>query len=233
MRKMQQLKKSLRDELKKSMKSMNQDSILKDSICVTNLVTKSDVYSNAKSIALFVSMKHEINTYPLIKHCFDDNKKVYLPLCIKMGEMIMLSVNDYNELNDDGYFTKSKYGIWEPNIKYKDINGNIIERENVFDTLDLDLIIVPGLGFNDKKGTRIGYGGGFYDRFLSKYNEYLIIHNQNNKTQLKMPYLMGIGLHTQYCQHIPTQSHDWTLNEVILAPTLNDNINNNETEVKE
>ena len=97
--------------------------------------------------------------------------------------MLMLKVNNYNEIKN---FSKSKYGILEP------------PNDGRKATYDLDLLIVPGLGF-DKEGNRLGRGAGYYDRFISKTNAYLI----------------GICFKEQILDLIPMEKWDKKMNELI------------------
>ncbi|MFV0304202.1 MAG: 5-formyltetrahydrofolate cyclo-ligase [Moheibacter sp.] len=100
----------------------------------------------------FVSIKekNEINTTEIINYLFEQNKTVVVP---KILDKNMISC----EINSKSQWAYGSFNVSEP-IDYKEINSKKI-----------DVILLPML-ICDKKGNRIGYGGGFYDRFLKKCN---------------------------------------------------------------
>lgn len=218
------IRKKIRSQISALCES-NPNQVQAESQWVADSVRKLPQYQSAHSLACFVSMKgKEIDTDPLLRYCFEDKKRVYLPRVTNEedSDMIMLRTFDFDEIRDVDRFTKSKWGIWEPNREYLDsTKGRGQKREDAMDTLDLDLMIVPGLGFNEKR-SRLGQGCGFYDRYFMKYKAALF---QKYKAEpdidhdSKFPYLVGIGLSVNYNKHIPVEEHDWILDEVIL-PSL-------------
>lgn len=118
---------------------------------IVNKFLETDFYNNSKKIFVYVSYKNEIETHNLIKKMLKDNKTVYVPVPDpKTKEMEAVLIDKFNDL------TEGAYGILEP-----------VNPKSKIDPSFLDLIIVPGLVFS-LKGFRIGYGGGFYDRFLAR-----------------------------------------------------------------
>lgn len=114
----------------------------------------SEVYKNASVIFVFVSFKSEVGTHEIIKQALKDSKTICVPkINTKEREMEIFKINSLEELKE-GY-----YGILEPGEYCPSVNSN-----------DIDLVIMPGAAF-DRQGGRIGYGGGFYDRFLSRMNK--------------------------------------------------------------
>ncbi len=99
-------------------------------------------YNSAKNVMIFYPMKYEINLLDLL----NDNKNFYFPKVF--GDELLVCP-------DCGKFVKSSFNVMEPISE--PVNPEI-----------LDLIIVPALAV-DKNKYRLGYGGGFYDRFLNKY----------------------------------------------------------------
>ncbi len=115
-------------------------------------VTETDAYRNAASILLYFPMKNEIDVKPIMEKALLDGKKVAFPKCGKNGEMNFHYVKSENDL------TPGAYGIFEPSADLP-----------IFDLAEsLAVCIVPGLVF-DAEGYRVGYGGGYYDRFLAKF----------------------------------------------------------------
>jgi 5-formyltetrahydrofolate cyclo-ligase len=109
---------------------------------------------NAKKIMAYASMRKEIETFDLMEELLDQGYLLYLPYTRK--DIIDLGTAEINDLDKD--LKEGVYGVQEPAAK---IRGQAVPE-------DLDLIIVPGACFT-KDGYRIGYGGGYYDSFLSKH----------------------------------------------------------------
>lgn len=110
-------------------------------------VKNCSFYQSANNIMIYYPTKFEINLLDLTN---DTNKNFYLPK-VSGKELFVCPYDFKSEL------ISSKFNILEPCTQ--PVNPECI-----------DLIIVPALAV-DKRNFRLGYGGGFYDRFLSKYNE--------------------------------------------------------------
>lgn len=113
---------------------------------------QSSVWQNATHVALYCSVKHEVDTHAVIEQARGEGKLVYLPKCEPSDKRLTFyQVESFDQLET------VYYGIPEPNPA-KCVKGN---------PEHFNLIIVPGLVF-DHQGYRIGYGGGYYDRFLQQ-----------------------------------------------------------------
>lgn len=121
------------------------------STTIVEKIKKLDVYKKAKVIALYNSMLDEVNTKLLISVSLN-NKIVLLPKVID-NQMVFIKIDK------DTKYTKSTLGILEP--IGEEYIGNI------------DLIIVPGIAF-DKSLNRLGFGKGYYDKYLSNKDIYKI-----------------------------------------------------------
>ena len=108
---------------------------------------ESDYFNRAQSVAVYSPIKNEVQTEKIIAACFEMNKKIFLP---------KLHTTDLNflALKPDSQFQKNKFGI--PEICNPE--AEIAEH--------IDLMICPGIAFDCKKN-RVGYGGGYYDRYLT------------------------------------------------------------------
>ncbi|QCI25042.1 5-formyltetrahydrofolate cyclo-ligase [Buchnera aphidicola (Rhopalosiphum padi)] len=144
---------------------------------------------NAKNIACFLSFDGEINTYPLILKLWLKKKNIFLPIVSSIYSRKLFFV----PFTSRSILYYNKYNILEPFYNVKDI---ILES-------DLDLIIVPLVAF-DRKGVRLGMGGGFYDNFL-----------MNWKIKNFIP--VGIAYDFQFVNYIPRQPWDISL-PVVLTP---------------
>ena len=110
-------------------------------------------YKYCKTILMFASIGDEPDTWEIAKNALADGKRVYFPKCYNGGIMKFFKVNSIEELS------VGMYGIYEPSE----------EAEEYTAQGSAELCLVPGLCF-DKRGYRIGYGKGFYDRFLSHFD---------------------------------------------------------------
>lgn len=108
-------------------------------------------YQPSGVIMVFLSMPSEIDTWPLIRKCFADNKIV----CVPRVEWQDRRIRPVGLVSLDAPLAEARYGCLEP------VDGPVVAVE------DIDLVIVPGLAF-DLQGNRLGRGAGFYDRFLGQ-----------------------------------------------------------------
>lgn len=107
-------------------------------------------YKKAKTVFTYLAYKNELNTNALIQNAWQQGKTIVVPICQKKDKTLLLSrLNSFNDL------VVGNYNIFEPKQTHID----------PISTDELDLVILPGLAF-DLEGNRLGYGGGFIDRFL-------------------------------------------------------------------
>lgn len=111
----------------------------------------TNLYKNSQMIMIYLSFGTEIHNHEFIKDALAEGKKILVPVTFHEPRMMKPSeIKSFDEL-EPGY-----YNILSPKEKYI----------RFVDKSQIDLIIVPGAVF-DKEGYRIGYGGGYYDRFLA------------------------------------------------------------------
>ncbi len=132
-----------------------------------------DIHDNLKAsllwqeaflIGITVAKSPEIPTIPLIESAWHAGKKICVPKCNPSDRSMK-----FYQIDDLSQLEPSKFGVLEP----------IVSITQPIDSGAIDLLVVPGLMFNHS-GYRIGFGGGYYDRFLEK-NALLtvsIIHSQ-------------------------------------------------------
>ncbi len=123
---------------------------------IIDLFLNSDLYKKADWIMAYVSFGTEINTHDFIKKALADGKHIVVPICNTADHTITLSelINFPDDL-EDGH-----YGILE------------VRKEclRIVDPKQLDLVMVPGCAFSPS-GHRMGFGGGYYDRFLETISD--------------------------------------------------------------
>lgn len=146
-----QIKNDLRRELK-AKRAQIQNKPEKDRI-ICSYFLNSDIYKNAEEILCYCSTGSEVDTSVIINSALNDGKKLYLPKCLNnFGNMAFYRVENTKNL------VTGAFGICEPDVS---VCVPSYEFHNA-------VCVVPGLSF-DKKGRRLGYGKGYYDRFLEKF----------------------------------------------------------------
>ena len=125
-----------------------EDRILLEKLMTTNLIKTS------QTIGVTASLPFEVDTSELIARLWEAGKKVYLAKARADQDHIL----DFLHYTYMSKLVKSKFGVEE------------IADENAEVNNELDLVIVPGLAFALDSHVRLGFGGGYYDRFLAKYN---------------------------------------------------------------
>lgn len=140
-------KDALRKHLLEKRDSISFDLIQIHSQKILSKLKKIQVFSDAESIGCYYSIGSEVLTYNIIKNLLDAKKTVSLP---KISDNTM----DFRKIEHVKNLEKNNFDIPEP-------------RENCPIQKKHDIILVPSIGL-DEKGNRIGYGYGFYDRYLTK-----------------------------------------------------------------
>lgn len=140
-------KKSLRKKISEQKRSMTPEQIQVASEKLGELFRASEQYRDAKTIYGYLPYNQEVRTVPILQRALEEGKRVAVPK-VYGDEMRFIYLADLNQVE------KSDYGIPEP-----------IDDGPVADD-PTALVLMPGLAF-DKEGHRIGYGGGFYDKFLA------------------------------------------------------------------
>ena len=140
-------KKELRRSIRERKRAMTEEEIVSRSEKLGVLFAQSEAYKNAKTIYGYLPYNQEVRTVPMLEQALKDGKKVAVPK-VYGDEMKFLYLDDLSQV-EKGYA-----GIPEPIA-----DGPVADD-------DTALVLMPGLAF-DPAGHRIGYGGGFYDKFLA------------------------------------------------------------------
>lgn len=182
------MKHLLRTQLRADRK--NQPLLIKKSkdkkIC--SKLEKTEEFKNAKSVLFYapIEKEGEINIWKLIKK-YIQKKQTLLPKTEQKKRSIKICLIE--KISD---LRKQNFDIHEPQNHCKK-----------FDIKKIDLMIVPGIGF-DKKGNRIGFGHGYYDRLLKK---------------TECP-VIGLAYEFQIVQSITGEKHDVRVNKIITEKKI-------------
>lgn len=143
-------KKDIRAEVKKSRREADAEAIRKNSDTICETFLKLPEYASAKCVFAYMDCQNEVETKKVIEQCWKDGKTIAVPKVF--GEtMKYYAITSYDDL-EEGYF-----GIREP--KHELLQEVVCED---------GLMILPGVAF-DLNRHRVGYGGGFYDRYLEQH----------------------------------------------------------------
>ncbi|KGR91513.1 hypothetical protein CD30_05510 [Ureibacillus massiliensis 4400831 = CIP 108448 = CCUG 49529] len=181
-------KKALRNKIRQLLSEMNDSDYYRYSEIIADKLRNEEAIINAKTVALTISNKPEVDTYLIIEKMWDLNKKVVVPKCNpKNHSMRFFEIQHFDQLE------KVYMDLLEP-IPHKTIS---VEAN------DIDVIIVPGIVY-DLKGYRIGYGGGYYDRYIVNYKGKLI----------------SIAFDNQIVEEVPKESHDRPVDMIITQSRI-------------
>ena len=144
------MKAELRKKILQEMKALSQEQKQAMDRVLTERFLQHPFYQEAKTIATYLSFPHEFQTQELIEQALKDGKKVLIPKTYPKGRMEFVVYNPQQ-------LAKTSFGLLEP-------QGDL----EVVEPSQIDLIHVPGLAFTTE-GYRIGYGGGYYDRYLEHF----------------------------------------------------------------
>lgn len=140
-------KPELRGHIRNLKRQMLEADIVSKSKILCSHFLASDAYRNAKTIYGYLSYNQEVRTMPILEQAIQDGKKVALPKCYG-PEMRFIFIEDLTRIG------KSSCGVPEPLADEPIAND------------ETALVLMPGLAF-DQDGHRMGYGGGYYDKFLA------------------------------------------------------------------
>lgn len=145
-------KSALRKEIREKKRAMTEGEITSRSKRLKELFLASEAYRNAKTVYGYLPYNQEVRTVPMLEQALRDGKRVAVPK-IYGDTMKFLYLEDLTQV------AKNKMGIPEPLL-----DTPVAEDKTA-------LVLMPGLAFT-KNGDRMGYGGGFYDRFLAEEPEH-------------------------------------------------------------
>ncbi|MGL4912022.1 MAG: 5-formyltetrahydrofolate cyclo-ligase [Romboutsia sp.] len=185
------MKKEFRKKVIADRKKLNSESLLENSSIITENLLSLDCIKEAKNIMLYLDFNNEVKTDELINELITLRKIVSSPITLKEERVLIPSqITDLQNGIKIG-----AYGIREPK------QDDSLE----VDVKDLDVVIVPAVAY-DKNCYRLGYGGGFYDRFLNRLRDDAIT--------------IGIAFDLQIFDYIPKEDHDAQLDYIITETQI-------------
>jgi 5-formyltetrahydrofolate cyclo-ligase len=177
-------KAQIRKDITRKRNNLDEGYIKKASAQIINNVLSYPEFHDARVVFSYMPLGNEVNVMPLNQWVLDNGRCLCIPRTNNDSKMDAVIVrNLFDGLN------KTKYGIMEP-----------APSEQAIDIKKIDLVLVPGVAF-DKEGNRLGYGKGYYDRFLAlcdKHTEF-----------------WGIAYSFQLLDSVPFTPYDFKVHRVI------------------
>ena len=175
-------KKELRRQISKRKREMTESEIENASRVLAEKFVNSQVYRDAKTIYGYMPYNQEVRTIPMMEQALRDGKRVAVPK-VYGDTMKFIYMDDLSQV-EEGYYNSP-----EPIA-----DGPVAEDPTA-------LVLMPGLAF-DEKGNRMGYGGGFYDKFLAQEPDHPTV---------------ALCYAFQMVDHIPTEEYDIPVDCVLWA----------------
>ncbi|MDR0812732.1 MAG: 5-formyltetrahydrofolate cyclo-ligase [Oscillospiraceae bacterium] len=179
-------KQALREQVFAKITAFTDDELAASDNAVFEQMISHPRYKAAERVMFYYSVNCEVETHRAIEHALAAGKTAALPVSYPKGIMepkIIAALSDAKP---------GRYGIPAPD-----------ETAQALPLDEIDLVIVPALAF-DKAGYRLGYGGGYYDRFVPRLNR-------------RKTYLIGLGRQSLLLPKTPRDRYDCAVDEVILG----------------
>ena len=146
---------------------------------------RSDLWSTARTVLVYVSYRAELETHSLLDELFSADgvpePRCVVPFCEPDGTLSLFEVRSWRELEPGAF------GILEPSKNVRKDAGRKCSPA------EIDVALLPGVGF-DQTGRRLGQGGGFYDRLLPEFAEKTVT--------------VGLSFECQCVERVPAEPHD-------------------------
>lgn len=149
-------KKILRKKLREIRDALTSKDIDIRSRRIAEQVLKTSFYKECTCICVYEAFRNEVCCKRITEQAFQDGKCVYLPVTDEETKTM-----EFYRITEDTIYQEGNYGIREPQL---DGNSETLQRKA--------LVLMPGLAF-DRNKHRLGYGGGYYDKYLSLHNEHI------------------------------------------------------------
>lgn len=184
-------KKIIRNKILSIRNNMSTAEVKEKSLKIIENLKEIKEFKDSNCVSIYLSFNNEVDTTIIVSYLIESGKKIVVPYTeTKTVELIPLYINDLNE-----NFKISSFGYSEP-IKEK-------MEEARFE--DIDFVIVPGIAFDENKN-RVGFGKGYYDKYLSKI-----------KSGVKW---VAIAYEYQVLKHVPSESHDIKMKMIVTEKRI-------------
>ena len=174
-------KQRIRDQMRELLRALPSEAAAAGGAAACRRIVRQREFTDARTVMIFLPMPGEIDARDVARAAWAAHKRVVAPK-VRRGRRGLMDAIEIRSLEAD--LEVSGWGIPEPT------SGEAL------DAGELDLIVVPALAF-DRRGNRLGRGGGYYDRFLQRAGG--------------GPLLCGLAFACQLLDELPTEPHDRTV----------------------
>jgi 5-formyltetrahydrofolate cyclo-ligase len=176
-------KNSLRQQMKQTLSKLSKPLYEDYSYKIANKLFEDPDWIKADVIGITISKQPEVDTYQIIRKAWEQGKQVVVPKCYPKEKKLSFRI-----LTEFSQLESVFYGLFEP---IEDVTTEVKPEQ-------INLLIVPGLAYINE-GYRLGFGGGYYDRFLHHYTGTTIC----------------LAFDCQVVTYIPVEKHDVPVSKII------------------
>jgi 5-formyltetrahydrofolate cyclo-ligase len=176
-------KNSIRNEMKERLSGLSKPTYEDYSYKIAKNLYDQEDWIQAKVIGVTISKQPEVDTYQIIRRAWESGKVVVAPKCHPKEKILT-----FHKITQFSQLESVFYGLLEP----------VIEKTVEVKPYDIDLLMVPGLAYT-REGYRLGFGGGYYDRYLPNFK---------GKT-------ISLAFHFQVIPQFPIEKHDIPVSKLI------------------
>ncbi len=179
-------KSSIRQQLQSARRLMSLEQKKAASEHITQTLMATAQWKGARSVGCYLAMPEEVATVGLVQAGISEGKSMSAPVVSGKNQPMT-----FYRLTPHQILEQGPMGIWQP------------PQDHPVKPESIELLIVPAVGF-DRAGYRIGYGGGFYDRFLAHFHGWTI----------------GVGFDCQLVDSLPVHTHDRPIQMLITETQI-------------
>ncbi len=182
-------KRTIRNRFKKLRSNLSKNEVLLASRKIQENLFLLSEFAESRTACFYVAKENEVQTRPMITRALKTGKRVLVPFVdVQSGTLLISELLDYDKDLEVGAF-----GVLEPKRASR----------RMIPPTEADLVLVPGVAF-DESGHRLGYGKGYYDRFLSTLSQ-----SQSHAV------FIGLAYDFQIIKTIPHQESDVPLHKIV------------------
>ncbi|SHJ31621.1 5-formyltetrahydrofolate cyclo-ligase [Dethiosulfatibacter aminovorans DSM 17477] len=184
-------KKEIRKRILKKRREMDPAEAAEKSALIFDRITGLEEFRNAATVGLYLSFDNEVDTFELLKLLKESGKRIVVTYT-ESREVVLIPVY-INDIEND--FVEGAWGYLEPKVD---------QLETAAEE-DLDFVVVPGVVFDEERN-RVGFGKGYYDKYLSKLRDDAVT--------------AAMAYEYQVLEKVPAESHDIKMKIIVTEDRI-------------